>query len=80
MVTGEKSVFALALLGERIEADKDIVDKSWVAHDNATLGQLFNKLLYQRAEIGGSGKIIGAGESGVGCDAGAGGAVAKLRA
>src|ERR1700722_10923121 len=80
MLAPKKRVFALALIGERIEADQDVVDQAGVTHHDAIFRQMVEKLLHQRAEIGWPGEIIGAGEAGIERDAGAPGAVAKLRA
>ncbi len=39
MLAPEKSVFALALVGERVQADQDVVDQSGVTHDDAVVRQ-----------------------------------------
>src|SRR3984885_2899968 len=80
LLAPEKSVFALALVGERIEADQDLVDQSGVTHDDAVVRQGNEKLLHQGAEIGWPGEIIGASEAGIENDIGVPGAAAKLRA
>jgi len=37
MLAGEKGVFALALPGQRIEADKGFVDEPGMTHDKTAL-------------------------------------------
>src|SRR3954447_15482885 len=61
-IAGEKFVFALALIGQRIEADQGVIDKTRVTHDEAALRQAFYKLPHQLPEIRRFRKIIGAGE------------------
>ena len=78
--TAKKGVLVLALDRQRVEADQDVVDESRVTHDQAVLRQPIEKLPHQHAEIGLPGKIIGAIESGIECNIGAGGALSKLRA
>ena len=80
MLSLEKSVFAFALVGQRVEADKNLIDHPRMTHDDAAFRQAIEKLSHQRAEIRLPGKIIGAGEAGIECDIGARSAAAKLRA
>src|SRR5260370_38618013 len=80
MLTGEKGVFALALRGQRIEADQGFVDEPGMTHDKAALRLSVEKLSHQRAVIGLSREIVSAGESDIESDMGARGAGAKLRA
>src|SRR5216684_8791154 len=80
MLTGEKSVFALALLSQRIEAYKGFVDEAGMTHDKTALRQPSEKFSHQRAVIGLLRKIISAGESGIEGDIGPRGSGAKLRA
>src|ERR1700723_2703205 len=80
MLSLEKSVFAFALAGQRVEADKNVIDHPRVAHDDAIFRQAIEKLSHQRAEIRLAGKIIGAREAGIEYEIGALGAGAKWRA
>src|ERR1700759_559298 len=80
MLSLEKSVFAFALVGQRVEADKNLIDHPRMTHDDAAFRQAIEKLSHQRAEIRLPGKIIGAGEAGIECDIGARSAAAELRA
>src|SRR6202012_5884214 len=80
MLAREKRIFAFALGRQRVEADQDVVDESGMTHHETALRQLLEKPAHQRAEIRFLRKIIGAGESGIERDAGAGGTLAKLRA
>jgi len=80
MLAAEKSMFTFALDRQRVEADKGLIDETGMTHDEAAFRQPIEELSHQRAEVGPSGKIIGAGESGIEGDPGARGARAKLRA
>src|ERR1700716_4570305 len=80
MLAGKKSVFMFALGRKRVEANQGFIDEAGMTHDETALRQPIQKLSHQGAEIGLSGKIISAGESGIEGDAGGRGAGAKLSA
>src|SRR5262249_37236444 len=59
-------VFALAQVGERIETPKLLVDMAGVAHENAALGQSFEKSRKQRGKVRRGIEIVDAGECRIG--------------
>src|SRR6266404_3965231 len=79
MLACEKRVLAFALGGQGIEADKRVIDKAGMTHDETALRQAIEELPHQRAEIRLPGEVIGAGEGGVERDVRARSLLAKLR-
>jgi hypothetical protein len=64
-------IFALALIGERIEVDQDLIDMAWMAHHESAIREAVEKAGHQRAEVGLLDEVIGASESPIECHAGA---------
>src|ERR1700737_874562 len=80
LLAPEKSMFVLALGGERVEADQGVIDEAGMAHDEAALRQAVEKLSHQGAEIRPLREIVGAGESRIKREVPPRGAGAKLAA
>src|SRR4051812_14071216 len=80
IVAGKKSMLPFSLMGQRVEFDQGVVDKSGMAHHQALVRQAIEKSTQQSAEVGSAGKVIGAGERRIEGKAVPRGVTAKSRA
>ena len=73
-------MFSFTLMGQRVKAGEGFVDKSRMAHHQASVGKPVDETSQPIAEIGGVGKIVGPGEAWIKGDAVIAGATAESRA